>query len=106
MVLSAVTTNSWTEKKANKWVLEKIPYQEKLLVTLNRRKMSFLGHVLRSNDISHELSMGTAHGKRGRGRPKVRYSENIKKLLVVKVLYTCPVWLRIELNGEPRGGLF
>ena len=40
--------------------------------------MSFVGHVLRHKDISCDLFMGSVRGNRGRGRPKTRYSDNIK----------------------------
>ena len=71
---------SWTEKKTNEWVLEKMAVNERLLTTLSRRKMSFIGHILRVNDTTTDLFMGIVYGKRGIGRPKVRYSDNIKEI--------------------------
>ena len=70
---------SWTDKKSNEWVLEKMDCKERLLATLNRKKMSFVGHILRRKDISCDLFMGSVYGKRGRGRAKTRYSDNIKE---------------------------
>ena len=52
--------------------------KERLLTTINSRKMSFVGHVLRHKDISCDLFMGSVYGNRGRGRPKTRYSDNIR----------------------------
>ena len=52
--------------------------KERLLTTINRRKMSFFGHVLRHKDISCDLFMGSVYRKRSRGRPKMRYSDKIK----------------------------
>ena len=54
--------------------------KERLLTTLNRRKMAFVEHVLRGKDISTDLFMGMVYGKRGRGRPKTRYSNNVKEI--------------------------
>ncbi|KAG1653301.1 Symplekin [Nymphon striatum] len=71
---------SWTERKTNEWVLDKIGNPESLRTKLSRRKMSFVGHIFRSNDIDKELLMGTAYGNRGRGRPKTRFSDNIKEI--------------------------
>ena len=34
---------TWTAKKTNEWVLERMACKERLLITLNRRKMSFVG---------------------------------------------------------------
>ena len=39
---------SWTENKTNEWVLEKMAVNVRLLTTLNRRKMSLIGHILRA----------------------------------------------------------
>ena len=51
----------------------------RLLKTLNRRKMSFLGHILRSKDISCDIFMGSVYGNRGRNRLKTRYSDIVKE---------------------------
>ena len=71
---------SWTEKKTNDWILNKIDVSERLVTTINRRKMAFIGHILRGNDIISELLLGMVYVTRGRGRPKVRYSDNIKEI--------------------------
>ena len=69
---------SWTEMRSNEWVLEKMDCEERLLTTINRRKMTFVGHVLRYKDISCDLFMDIECGNIGRGRPKTRYSDNIR----------------------------
>ncbi|KAG1701268.1 Blood vessel epicardial substance-B [Nymphon striatum] len=71
---------SWTERKTNEWVLDKIGNPESLRTKLSRRKMSFVGHIFRSNDIDKELLMGTVYGNGGRGRSKTRLSDNIKEI--------------------------
>ena len=71
---------SFTERKTNEWILERMAVKERLLTTLNRRKMAFVGHIFRGNDISSDLFTGTVYGKRGRGRPKTRYSDNVKEI--------------------------
>ena len=58
----------------------------RLIATINRRKMSFVGHVLRRNDISCELLKGSMYGNGDRGRPKKRYSGNIKERAGIKSL--------------------
>ena len=61
--------------------------------------MSFSGHILRRKDIINDLLLGVAYGTRGRRRPKVRYSDNIR---VEEVCFSCTEWHRIQGNGEPR----
>ena len=65
-------------------MLEKIDCKERLLGTLNRRKMSFVGHILRLKDIRCDLLMGSAYGNRVRGRPKTRYSDNVRERAGIK----------------------
>ena len=72
---------SWTEKKTNDWVLNKAEScNSRLLNVINRRKLSFVGHVLRSNGLDKTLVIGMVFGSRGRGRPKTRFSDNIKEI--------------------------
>lgn len=62
-------TISWTERKAIQWILEKAneKVKDRLLSTIRKRKMKFVGHALASNDIGKDLLMAAAYGKRGRG---------------------------------------
>ena len=39
--------------------------------------MAFVGHVFRKGDICTDLLIGAVYEKRGKGRPKTRYSDNI-----------------------------
>ena len=53
---------------------------KRLLATINCRKMAFVGHILKGKDITSDLLLGMVYGTRGRGRPKVRFSDNIKEI--------------------------
>ena len=61
---------SRVDKHTNEWVLEKIGPCRRLLDNINDRKLRFLG--------LKNLLFGTVPGKRGRGRPKTRISDNAK----------------------------
>ena len=39
--------------------------------------MAFVGHLFRKSDICTDLLIWAVYGKRGKGRPKARYSDNI-----------------------------
>ena len=62
------------------FILNKMYVSERLLTTINRRKMVFVGHILGGKDITSDLLLGMVYGMSGRGRPKVRYSDNIKEI--------------------------
>ena len=70
---------NWTDKKTNEYVLGKIGTSERLLTTIVKRKIAFVGHIFRKGDICDDLLTGTVYGKRGRVRPKTRYSDNIRE---------------------------
>ena len=53
---------------------------KRLLATINCRQMAFVGHILRGKDITSDLLLAMVYGTRGRGRPKVRFSDNIKEI--------------------------
>ena len=53
---------------------------EILLTTINGMTMVVIGHILRRKDIANDLLIGMVYGKRGRGRPKARYSNNIREI--------------------------
>ena len=42
---------SWTERKTNKWVLEKIGSVLMLRTSMSERKMRFFGHIVRKNHL-------------------------------------------------------
>ena len=66
------------DRRTNEWVLKEIDEIQKLLESLNARKLKFLGHVANTEGISKGILFGTVPGKRGRGRPKTRLSDNVK----------------------------
>ena len=62
--------------------------------------MAFVGHILRGKDITSDLLLGMVYGMRG--KPTVRYSDNIKESSGGKVCFSCTEWHKTEENGEPR----
>jgi len=59
--------------------LSEIGISERLPATIIKRKMDFVGHVCRKGDICTGLLIGAVYGKIGKGRPKTRYSDNIRE---------------------------
>ncbi len=67
---------------------------------LNRRKLKFIGNVMRSESLEKNLLTGIVIGNRGRGRTEARLSYNIKdicRLMMVQVERK-----QIELSGGGR----
>ena len=68
---------SGTERKTNELIVNKMDVSERLLATINCRKVAFIGHILRGKDITIDLLLGMVYGTGG--RLKVRYSDSIKE---------------------------
>ncbi|GFS24167.1 endonuclease-reverse transcriptase [Elysia marginata] len=60
---------SWKEKVTNKKVLESVGLQRpELLLTIQRRKMKYYGHLRRHDSIQKRILEGKIGGRRSRGR--------------------------------------
>ncbi|XP_063598624.1 uncharacterized protein LOC134775096 [Penaeus indicus] len=71
---------SWTEKKTNEEVLQQINCEHRLIDIINARKLKFIGHILRSDNLDNVLLIVMVFGPRGRGRPKTRFWDDIRQL--------------------------
>ena len=71
---------SCSEKKTNEWVLNKMDVSKRLLTIINFWTIAFVGHILKGKDITSGSLLWMVYGTRGRGRPKVRYNDNIKEI--------------------------
>jgi len=52
--LQRILRISWTEKVINKEVLRRADVTKKLVQTIRKRRLSFLGHVYRKADLERE----------------------------------------------------
>ena len=55
-----------------------VPF-ENLLTIVRKRILRWFGHVLRGGGLANTILQGTVPGKRGRGRPKGIWGNNIRK---------------------------
>ena len=69
---------SWTEHKSNEEVLEMAISKRSLIATIKKRKLQYFGHLIRQNGIQRLLLEGKTEGKRGCGRPRMMWMDNIK----------------------------
>ena len=70
---------SWKDKISNTEVLEKAQTELHFLNDMKRRKLEYAGHVMRgSSGVTHlEVLEGKIEGKRGRGRPRLTWMDDI-----------------------------
>ena len=69
---------SWQEHKTNESILQETGYTKELLTSIKRRKLTYTGHVARSqNSLEKTVMQGSVPGKRSRGRPRKSWMDNI-----------------------------
>ena len=73
---------SWKEHKPNEEVLNMMKTCLKLMKIIKKRKCEYFGHFIRRpNSIQRLLLEARIDGKRGRGRPRTMWMDNIKDWL-------------------------
>lgn len=77
---------SWTAKVTNVDILKIMKKKKEVLATVKRRKIAYFGHLHRhaKYDILKIIIEGKIEGKRGRGRRKMNWLDNIKKWTDIK----------------------
>ena len=82
---------SWTTHRTNTSVLQEIQRQERLLAIVQRRKLQYFGHVVRARNLCTKILEGRIDGKRRRGRPMRRWTDDIKDWSNRSVA-ECSIW--------------
>ena len=71
------------KKMTNKSILAEHQARRELFAQIIKRKMDFFGHACKNNkcNIVKTCIFGMMPAKRRRGRPRMQYIDNIKKIL-------------------------
>lgn len=71
---------SWTERVTNEAVLQRLNKERELLLTIKKRKTSYLGHVIRGEkyEVLQLILQGKIEGRRGIGRKQYSWLRNIR----------------------------
>ena len=73
----------WADKRTNVSTREQLHIKEEteLLNAIKKHKMKYFGHVKRHDCLEKDIFEGIIEGKRGRGRPRRRWSQDITECL-------------------------
>ena len=76
----------WTAKITNEKVRQKLKIKYKYLNTkVKKLKLSFFGHIKRHESLEKTILEGELQGKRGRGKPRRSWKDDIEKWLGMDV---------------------
>jgi len=66
---------SWTERRTSESVLKEIGMDRQLVATAKKRKLQYVGHMIRAQNLCTHIFEGRLDGARGRGRPRRRWGD-------------------------------
>ena len=69
----------YTEHVTNEAVLAKAGVKRSLLVNINKRQARFFGHIMRVNELEHQLTTGKISGNRSGERQRVKRLDGLTK---------------------------
>ena len=76
----------WTAKRKNEDILKELQIpQDWLLNTIKARKLSYFGHMKRHDSLEKHILEAKLEGKRRRGRPTRRWTDDIRDWMSTKV---------------------
>ena len=72
---------SWMEHRTNASVLQQVNIDgsDRLLSKIKCAQLKFFGHVTRADGLERKIVDGMVFGKRAPGRPKTKWTDNIKE---------------------------
>ena len=76
---------SWTERKTNASVLEQLGIKVPQLLNLIQ-KLSYFSRIKRHNTLEKLFLEGTCEGRRGRGRPRRRWTQDVGEWMGVSTV--------------------
>ena len=66
-------------KKKNKEVLDELGVTAPVLMSqIRRRRLRYYGHIARGGSLENDIAEGMMQGKRSRGRPDIKWSDNLR----------------------------
>ena len=88
MDVSAILRISWIEHTTNEEVLKRMDKTKEVTFTVKRRKMKYLGHIMKNNKyrLLQLIFQGKVDGRRGLGRRRNSWPQNLRKLFEMSSL--------------------
>ena len=79
---------SWGAKKTNEWVIEQVQPHMSLLNIIERGKLKYCGHILRSDNSMEKMIMQGKVERKRKGRPKSRWLDEVMEKLGIDLKST------------------
>ena len=78
---------TWRDKRTHVSILDQLKVKRELFGNIVKRKLTFFGHIMRSknNRLVPDIIQGKIEGRRGRGRPRICYIDNVRQWTEMKM---------------------
>ena len=70
---------SWRQHRRNESVLQEMGTTCQFVAAAKKRKLQYVGHVVRVQNLSTHLLEGRLHGQTPRGHPRRRWIDDVKE---------------------------
>ena len=90
----------WMDKITNEEVLGRIGEKRTLWKILKKRRGQMMGHTLRHGGLLRDILEGEVGKKRGRGRPRLKYFDQIIGDMGCKTFREVKSWQGTEPSGD------
>ena len=106
-MLRKVLRIPWTAHRTNESILQETGYTRTLLGSIKKRKLTYLGHIMRKqgDNLEKTVIQGVVPGKRGRGRPRRTWMDDATEWTgmeleqMIKATKDRNKWRRIVYNA-------
>lgn len=69
----------WMVRVTNGDVLDQIKPKLSLEARITKHRLAYFGHIMRRQSLEKDVMLGMVSGRRGRGRPRTRWLDTIKR---------------------------
>ena len=76
---------SWVDRITNEEVSQRAGMEQKIMKTIRKKQIEFLGHITRKEGIEELMLTGPVNGKQSRGRQGWTYYESLSKWMTEQV---------------------
>ena len=68
---------SWVDRVTNETVSQRAGCGRELYRSIRQRQLRFVGHAMRQSQLESTCLTGKLEGKRGRGRPRIKFLDSL-----------------------------
>ena len=78
---------TWRDRRTHVSILKQLNVTRELFGNIVKRKLTFFGHTIRSKNhrLVPDIIEGKIEGRRGRGRPRICYMDNVRQWTDMKM---------------------